>query len=146
MLLKIDCLPNAVGNQPSIPLIYWKKVDVKLIMMMMMTMTVAKKKVELVFVFFFSFVPFEGSSQSDLTFLYCAVCTAYIVQDFDCLEVDRVCSYIRTCRVSSAFIVLLFLFSGACFSCEFECWIACHRTCFFHCCQRFLVGYGGDFY
>ena len=37
MLLKVDCLPNPVGKQPSIPLIYpWKKMDVKLMMMMMM--------------------------------------------------------------------------------------------------------------
>ena len=40
MLLKVDCLPNAVGKQPSIPLIYLrKKMDVKLMMMMMMMMT-----------------------------------------------------------------------------------------------------------
>ena len=37
MLLKADCLPNTVGKQPSIPLIYLgKKMDVKLMMMMMM--------------------------------------------------------------------------------------------------------------
>ena len=36
MLLKVDCLPNAVVKQPSIPLILsWKKMDVKLMMMMM---------------------------------------------------------------------------------------------------------------
>ena len=36
ILLKVDCLPNAVGKQPSIPLINsWKKMDVKLMMMMM---------------------------------------------------------------------------------------------------------------
>ena len=35
MLLKVDCLPNAVGKQPSIPLIYLgRKSDVKLMMMM----------------------------------------------------------------------------------------------------------------
>ena len=35
MLLKVDCLPNAVGKQPSIPLINLEKiVDVKLMMMM----------------------------------------------------------------------------------------------------------------
>ena len=40
MLLKVDCLPNAVGKQPSIPLIYLggKNMDVKLMMMMMMMM------------------------------------------------------------------------------------------------------------
>ena len=36
MLLKVDCLPNAVGKQPSIILdSSWKKMDVKLMMMMM---------------------------------------------------------------------------------------------------------------
>ena len=41
MLLKVDCLPNAVGKQPSIPLIYsWKKMDVILMMMMMMMITI----------------------------------------------------------------------------------------------------------
>ena len=35
MLLKVDCLPTAVGKQPSMPLIdSWKKMDVKLMMMM----------------------------------------------------------------------------------------------------------------
>ena len=34
MLLKVNCLPNAVGKQPSIPLINLG-VDVKLMMMMM---------------------------------------------------------------------------------------------------------------
>ena len=40
MLLKVDCLPNAVRKQPSIPLIYLgrKKVDVIKLMMMMMMM------------------------------------------------------------------------------------------------------------
>ena len=39
MLLKVDCLPNAVGKQPSITLdLSWKKMDVKLMMMMMMTL------------------------------------------------------------------------------------------------------------
>ena len=34
MSLKVDCLPNAVGKQPSIPLdLSWKKMDVKLMMM-----------------------------------------------------------------------------------------------------------------
>ena len=37
MLLKVDCLPNAVGKQPSIPLIYLgRKWTLKLMMMMMM--------------------------------------------------------------------------------------------------------------
>ena len=35
MLLKVDCLPNAVGKQPSIPLIYLgRKWTLKLLMMM----------------------------------------------------------------------------------------------------------------
>ena len=39
MLLKVDCLPNAVGKQPSIPLIYLgRKWFFKLMMMMMMMM------------------------------------------------------------------------------------------------------------
>ena len=39
MLLKVDCLPNAVGKQPSHTLdLSWKKMDVKLMMMMMMMM------------------------------------------------------------------------------------------------------------
>ena len=45
MLLKVDCLPNAVGKQPSIPLIYLgRKMDVKLMMMMMMMMMTIKSK------------------------------------------------------------------------------------------------------
>ena len=40
MLLKVDCLPNAVGKQPSIPLInLGRNKDVKLMMMMMMMST-----------------------------------------------------------------------------------------------------------
>ena len=37
MLLKVDCLPNAVGKQPSIHFhLSWKEVDIKPMMMMMM--------------------------------------------------------------------------------------------------------------
>ena len=42
MLLKVDCLPDAVGKQPSIPLInLGRNMDVKLMMMMMIGLTVA---------------------------------------------------------------------------------------------------------
>ena len=40
MLLKVDCLPNAVGKAAVHTLdLSWKKMDVKLMMMMMMMMT-----------------------------------------------------------------------------------------------------------
>ena len=43
MLLAVDCLPNAVGKQPSIPLInLGKKVDVKLMMMMIHIISFSK--------------------------------------------------------------------------------------------------------
>ena len=36
VLLKVDCLPDAVGKQPSIPFIkFWKKMGIKLMMMVL---------------------------------------------------------------------------------------------------------------
>ena len=40
MLLKVNCLPNAVGKQPSIPLIYLGRKWTLMMMMMMMNMRV----------------------------------------------------------------------------------------------------------
>ena len=40
MLLKVDCLPNAVAKPPSMHTLNlsWEKIDVKLMMMMIMMM------------------------------------------------------------------------------------------------------------
>ena len=44
MLLKVDCLPNAVGKQPSIPLInLGRKWTLNMMMMMMMMMMIFYK-------------------------------------------------------------------------------------------------------
>ena len=40
MLLKVDCLPNAVGKQPPYPWFILEEMDVKLMMMMMMMMII----------------------------------------------------------------------------------------------------------
>ena len=52
MLLEVDCLPNAVGKQPSVHTLdlSWKKMDVKLMMMMMMMMWLYVSDVVVIYV------------------------------------------------------------------------------------------------
>ena len=48
MLLKVDCLPNAVGKQPSIPLIdLGRKWTLSKLMMMMIIVELSQKKIKI---------------------------------------------------------------------------------------------------
>lgn len=44
-----------------------------------------------------SFIPYVGSTQTDLKFLYCSVAVAYILQDFSGLDLDSISNYIKSC-------------------------------------------------
>ena len=79
MLLGVDCLPNAVGKQPSILHtldLSWKKMDVKLRMMtttttmILMMMTMMNIGCNLYNVFFYAFVYVD-----DIVFLTASVGT-----------------------------------------------------------------------
>ncbi len=48
-----------------------------------------------------SFVPIRDSVQTDMKYMYCAVCISYILDSWDGIDIDKALQYIRDSLVSS---------------------------------------------
>ena len=49
----------------------------------------------------YSFVPFLGSNEADMRFLYCACAISYTLKDWSAMDLDLACDYIRSSIVGS---------------------------------------------